>query len=151
MANAASPCGVYVWHVLSSSGIKRHSRGPSRIRTGDGGFAIRCLTTWRRGLPLQESIVADHPPGFNRTCNTAYSCGARGKNGIGWTFSGRVRRFKVPQRPYGSLRLAPPPEPVAAAAFLLTVVVAAMAGLLAWFAVLVEGVRAAVSRMLLEV
>jgi hypothetical protein len=25
-------------------------RGPSRIRTGDGGFAIRCLTAWRRGL-----------------------------------------------------------------------------------------------------
>jgi hypothetical protein len=24
-------------------------RGPSRIRTGDGGFAIRCLTAWRRG------------------------------------------------------------------------------------------------------
>ena len=25
------------------------SRGPSRIRTGDGGFAIRCLTAWLRG------------------------------------------------------------------------------------------------------
>ena len=25
------------------------SKGPSRIRTGDSGFAIRCLTTWRRG------------------------------------------------------------------------------------------------------
>ena len=24
-------------------------RGPSRIRTGDGGFAIRCLTAWLRG------------------------------------------------------------------------------------------------------
>jgi len=24
-------------------------RGPSRIRTGDGGFAIHCLTTWLRG------------------------------------------------------------------------------------------------------
>ena len=23
-------------------------RGSSRIRTGDSGFAIRCLTTWRR-------------------------------------------------------------------------------------------------------
>ncbi len=26
-------------------------RGPSRDRTGDGGFAIRCLTAWRRGRP----------------------------------------------------------------------------------------------------
>src|SRR5437667_11467163 len=24
-------------------------RGPSRIRTGAGGFAIRCLTAWLRG------------------------------------------------------------------------------------------------------
>ena len=24
-------------------------RGPSRIRTGDGGFAIHCLTAWLRG------------------------------------------------------------------------------------------------------
>jgi integrase len=31
----------------SLSGDER--RGPSRIRTGDGGFAIRCLTTWLRG------------------------------------------------------------------------------------------------------
>jgi hypothetical protein len=26
-----------------------YKRGPSRIRTGDGGFAIRCLTAWLRG------------------------------------------------------------------------------------------------------
>ena len=29
---------------------ERVLRGPSRIRTGDSGFAIRGLTTWRRGL-----------------------------------------------------------------------------------------------------
>src|SRR5262245_28874953 len=26
-----------------------YGKGPSRIRTGDGGFAIRCLTAWLRG------------------------------------------------------------------------------------------------------
>jgi len=29
------------WHFQASAGIGRHERGPSRIRTGDGGFAIR--------------------------------------------------------------------------------------------------------------
>ena len=34
----------------------KEERGPSRIRTGDGGFAIHCLTAWLRGrLGLRES------------------------------------------------------------------------------------------------
>jgi integrase len=33
----------------ASNCTKGKERGPSRIRTGDGGFAIRCLTAWRRG------------------------------------------------------------------------------------------------------
>jgi hypothetical protein len=37
--------------ITVESGRKRlELRGPSRIRTGDGGFAIHCLTTWLRGL-----------------------------------------------------------------------------------------------------
>jgi hypothetical protein len=37
-------------HLLFHLALQRlESRGPSRIRTGDGGFAIRCLTAWRRG------------------------------------------------------------------------------------------------------
>ena len=39
-------------HQLAPRCTKRNSRkcrGPSRIRTGDGGFAIRCLTAWLRG------------------------------------------------------------------------------------------------------
>jgi hypothetical protein len=34
---------------------KERERGPSRIRTGDSGFAIRCLTTWRRGRAIVAS------------------------------------------------------------------------------------------------
>src|SRR5262249_20889695 len=42
-------------------------RGPSRIRTGDGGFAIRCLTAWRRGRPCDGvSILSVAPGGVNR-------------------------------------------------------------------------------------
>jgi Phage integrase family len=36
-------------HQSASGCTKGDERGPSRIRTGDSGFAIRCLTTWRRG------------------------------------------------------------------------------------------------------
>ena len=39
-------------HQVAPDCIKcagKKGRGPSRIRTGDGGFAIRCLTAWRRG------------------------------------------------------------------------------------------------------
>jgi integrase len=36
-------------HESASDCTNGNERGPSRIRTGDGGFAIRCLTTWRRG------------------------------------------------------------------------------------------------------
>ncbi len=33
----------------ASNCTKGKERGPSRIRTGDGGFAIHCLTAWLRG------------------------------------------------------------------------------------------------------
>src|SRR5947207_2976935 len=43
---------------------KRRGRGPSRIRTGDGGFAIHCLTAWLRGRkaihPLQSARRGRH-------------------------------------------------------------------------------------------
>jgi integrase len=39
------------------------ARGPSRIRTGDGGFAIRCLTAWLRGRSLLCRGWYSHPPG----------------------------------------------------------------------------------------
>ena len=31
---------------------RRFQRGPSRIRTGDGGFAIRCLSRLAKGPDL---------------------------------------------------------------------------------------------------
>jgi hypothetical protein len=46
-----------------SRGKPRHfwgfvQKGPSRIRTGDGGFAIRCLTAWLRGRgPSKRAII----------------------------------------------------------------------------------------------
>ena len=36
-------------HQVAPNCTEEKRRGPSRIRTGDGGFAIRCLTAWRRG------------------------------------------------------------------------------------------------------
>jgi site-specific recombinase XerD len=36
-------------HEAASGCTTVEKKGPSRIRTGDGGFAIRCLTAWRRG------------------------------------------------------------------------------------------------------
>jgi hypothetical protein len=33
-------------------------RGPSRDRTGDDGFAIRCLAAWRRGHGLQRTVIS---------------------------------------------------------------------------------------------
>jgi len=38
-------------HEVASVCAVEEKKGPSRIRTGDGGFAIRCLTAWRRGRP----------------------------------------------------------------------------------------------------
>ncbi len=43
-------------------------RGPSRIRTGDGGFAIHCLTAWLRGQP-SHAILASLPFSVNRSRN----------------------------------------------------------------------------------
>ncbi len=49
----------------SASGCtKGNERGPSRIRTGDGGFAIHCLTAWLRGrlyLQLLSSVYLNAP------------------------------------------------------------------------------------------
>jgi hypothetical protein len=39
---------------VETKGERNPTRGPSRIRTGDGGFAIRCLTAWRRGRHLKS-------------------------------------------------------------------------------------------------
>lgn len=36
-------------HDVAPGCTRDERRGPSRIRTGDGGFAIRCLTAWLRG------------------------------------------------------------------------------------------------------
>src|SRR5260370_5216849 len=44
----------------SSCGV---GKGPSRIRTGDGGFAIRCLTAWLRGQRIYRTRqYAKTPP-----------------------------------------------------------------------------------------
>ena len=45
-------------HQVAPDCIKcagKKGRGPSRIRTGDGGFAIRCLTAWLRGQRTKGS------------------------------------------------------------------------------------------------
>jgi integrase len=36
-------------HQATPACPTKERKGPSRIRTGDGGFAIRCLTAWLRG------------------------------------------------------------------------------------------------------
>src|SRR6266403_1194953 len=43
-------------------------RGPSRIRTGDGGFAIHCLTAWLRGR-YSAAILASLRLWVNRAGN----------------------------------------------------------------------------------
>ena len=40
-------------HELAPDCTVEVRKGPSRIRTGDGGFAIRCLTAWLRGRAVQ--------------------------------------------------------------------------------------------------
>ena len=45
----ASGCGGDGLKPAETAGNQKRERGPSRIRTGDGGFAIHCLTAWLRG------------------------------------------------------------------------------------------------------
>ena len=45
----ATGCGGKGLKPAETDGDQMREKGPSRDRTGDGGFAIRCLTTWLRG------------------------------------------------------------------------------------------------------
>ena len=49
-------------HHAASGCTRGDARGPSRIRTGDGGFAIRCLTTWLRGRGERWSALWNRSP-----------------------------------------------------------------------------------------
>lgn len=45
----ASRCPADELRTIETEEVRVSERGPSRIRTGDGGFAIHCLTAWLRG------------------------------------------------------------------------------------------------------
>ena len=55
----ASSCGREGLNPRETERDRKRERGPSRIRTGDGGFAIRCLTAWRRGHTRPASVAFD--------------------------------------------------------------------------------------------
>jgi hypothetical protein len=59
VAPVGAECDKRCWlghcGVIGKPAPSAECRGPSRIRTGAGGFAIRCLTTWLRGQESREN------------------------------------------------------------------------------------------------
>jgi site-specific recombinase XerD len=58
-------------HEAAPTCTARDRKGPSRIRTGAGGFAIRCLTAWLRGRT--RGLIPGKSGAVNATCHSRRS------------------------------------------------------------------------------